>query len=171
MASSNELEEIFYKQGFSTSYADILHLCDLENTTICLPELGFCQTGIQIADNDFCNENLTGRGTSNRTDIMYIQHFDLVTPTGNIKADSDSISERLKVYATCLKEVKPYKTIKKGEKTTQEKPISNISESFAKQWKHESICALIRMVGILNHQSKKCHLLMDSMQVLVYLLL
>ena len=41
-----ELVEIFYKQGFSISYTDILHLrgwwafCDLENASICLPELG-----------------------------------------------------------------------------------------------------------------------------------
>ena len=44
---------------------------------------------------------------------MYIQHSDLVTPTGNIKEDSDNISEKLKVHATLLKEEERYKTVKK----------------------------------------------------------
>ena len=76
---------------------------------------------------------------------MYIQHVDWVTPTENINLDSDNISERLKVHATRLKEVEPYKTVKRGEATLQEKPISNISESVAKQRKRGIIHALARM--------------------------
>ena len=74
---------------------------------------------------------------------MYIQHVDWVTPTENINLDSDNISERLKVHATRLKEVEPYKTVKRGEATLQEKPISNIS--VAKQQKRGIIHALARM--------------------------
>ena len=66
---------------------------------------------------------------------MYIQHSDLVTPTEKINLNSDNISERLKVHATRLKEVEPYTTVKRSEPTMQEKPISNISESVAKQQK------------------------------------
>ena len=76
---------------------------------------------------------------------MYIQHFDLVTPTENINLDSDHISESLKVHAIWLKEAELYKTVKKGEPTMQEKPIPNISESVAKQWKRGIIHALPRM--------------------------
>ena len=76
---------------------------------------------------------------------MYIQHVDWVTPTENINLDSDNISERLKVHATRLKEVEPYKTVKRGEATLQENPISNISESVAKQQKRGIIHALARM--------------------------
>ena len=57
----------------------------------------------------------------------------------------------------------------------QEKPISNISErSVAKQRKRGIIHTIARMTQdarVLDHQSKKCHLLMDSMQVSVNLLL
>ena len=54
---------------------------------------------------------------------MYIQYSDLVTPTENINIDSDNISEGLRVYATQLKEVEPYKTVIRGEPIIQEKPI------------------------------------------------
>ena len=74
---------MFYKQGFSLSYADILHLqdwwalCHLENASICPPELSIGKPGIQIVDNnDFGNDTLTGVGTLHRTNIMYIQHVD-----------------------------------------------------------------------------------------------
>ena len=147
-----ELVEIFYKYGFSISYADILHLrdwwalCDLENASICPPEQGIGKPGIQIVDNDdFRNGTLTGAGTSYRTNIMYIQHSDLVTPTENINLDSDHISESLKVHAIRLKEVELYKTVKRGEPTMQEKPIPNISESVAKQRKRGIIHTLARM--------------------------
>ena len=57
----------------------------------------------------------------------------------------------------------------------QEKPISNISErSVAKQRKRGIIHTIARMTQdarVLDHQSKKCYLLMDSMQVSVNLLL
>ena len=76
---------------------------------------------------------------------MYIQHSDLVTPTEKINLNSDNISERLKVHATRLKEVEPYTTVKRGEPTMQEKPISNISESVAKQQKRRIIHTLARM--------------------------
>ena len=106
---SKELVEIFCKQGFSISYADIFNLrdwwklCDLENASISLPGLGTCKPGIQIVDNDDVrNDTLTGAGTSHRTKIMYIQHPDLVTPTENINLDSNNISERLKLHATRL---------------------------------------------------------------------
>ena len=127
---SKELVEIFYKQGFGISYADVLHvrdwwaLCDLENASICPPELGIGKLGIQIVQND-----------DFRTNIMYIQLSNLITPTENINLHSDNISERLKVHATRLKEVEPYKTVKRVEPTMQGKPISNISESVAKQRK------------------------------------
>ena len=106
---SKELLEIFCKQGFGISYADILHLrdwwklCDLENASICLPGLGTCKPGIQIVDNnDIRNDTLTGAGTSHRNKIIYIQHSHLVTPTENISLDSNNISERLKLHATRL---------------------------------------------------------------------
>ena len=106
---SKELVEIFCKQGFGISYADILHLrdwwklCDLENASICLPGLGTCKPGIQIVDNDgIRNDTLTGAGTSHHTKIMYIQHSHLVTPTENISLDSNNISERLRLHATRL---------------------------------------------------------------------
>ena len=109
IARSKELVEIFCKQGFGISYAEILHLrdwwkvCDLENASICLPGLGTCKPGIQIVDNDdIRNDTLTGAGTSHRTKIMYIQHSHLVTPTENISLDSNNISERLKLHATRL---------------------------------------------------------------------
>ena len=76
---------------------------------------------------------------------MYIYHLDLVTPTGNINLDSDNISERLKVHATRLKEVEPYKTVKRDEPTLQEKPISKISESVAKQLEREIFHTLVRL--------------------------
>ena len=83
---SKELVEIFYKQGFGIIYANILHLrdwwilCDIENSSICPPELGIGKPGIQIVDNDdIWNDNLTGAGTSHRTNMMYIQHSNLVT--------------------------------------------------------------------------------------------
>ena len=121
--------------GFDISYADILHLrdwwvlCDLENTSICRPELGIAKPGIQIVDNDdVCNYTFTGAGTSHCTNIMYIQHSDLVTPTENVNVDSDNISERFRVHATRLKEVELYKTVKRGEPTMQDEPISNTSE-------------------------------------------
>ena len=148
---SKELVEIFYKQGFGISYADILHLrdwwalCDLDNASIFPPELGIGKPRIQIVDNDeFRNDTLTGAGTSQRN-IMYTQHSDLVTPLEKINLNSDNISERLKVHATRLKEVKPYTTVKRGEPTMQEKPISNISESVAKQQKRRIIHTLARM--------------------------
>ena len=56
----------------------------------------------------------------------------------------------------------------------QEKSISNISESVAKQRKRGIIHTLTRMTqmaSVVDHQSTKCHLLADSMQVLVNLLL
>ena len=91
---NKELKEVFNKQGFGISYADIFHLgdlwalCDLENASICPPELGISKPVIKIVDNDkFCNDTLTGAGTSHRTNIIYIQHSDLVTPTENINAD------------------------------------------------------------------------------------
>ena len=106
--------------GFDISYADILHLrdwwvlCDLENASICPPEPGTGKPGIQIVDNnDFRNYTLTGAGTSHRTNIMYIQHSDLVTTTENINVDSDNISERFRVHATRMKEVELYKNSKK----------------------------------------------------------
>ena len=55
---SKELVEIFYKQRFGISYADILHLpdwwalCDLENTSMCLPALNIGKPGSQIIDSD-----------------------------------------------------------------------------------------------------------------------
>ena len=64
---------------------------------------------------------------------MYIQHSDLVKTAKDINLDSDNISERLKVHATRLKEVEPYKIGKRGEPIRQEKTISNISEIVAKQ--------------------------------------
>ena len=83
---SKELVEIFYKQAFGIIYANILHLrdwwilCDIENSSICPPELGIGKPGIQIVDNDdIWNDNLTGAGTSHRTNMMYIQHSNLVT--------------------------------------------------------------------------------------------
>ena len=105
---------------------------------------------------------------------MYIQHLYLVTPTENITVDSYNVSERLKVQATQLNEREPYKTVKRGEPTMQENPISNINESVTKQWKHGIIHALGRMMqdaSILKHQSKMCHLLMDTTQFLVNFLL
>ena len=72
---------------------------------------------------------------------MFIQHFHLVTLTENINLDLDNISERLKGR----KEVEPYKTVKRGEPTIQEKPISNISGSVAKQHKRGIIHTLARM--------------------------
>ena len=74
---------------------------------------------------------------------MYIYHLDLVTPTGNINLDSDNISERLKVHATRLKEVEPYKTVKRDEPTLQEKPISKIS--VAKQLERGIFHTLVRL--------------------------
>ena len=134
-----ELVEIIYKQGFDISYDDILQLwewcalCDLENGSVCVPELDISKPGIQIVDNDdICNDTLTGAVTSHRSNIMYNQLSNLVTPTGNINVYSNNISERLKVHATQLKEVEPYKTVKRGEPIIQEKPIFNISESVAK---------------------------------------
>ena len=56
----------------------------------------------------------------------------------------------------------------------QEKPTSNISESVAKQRERGIIHTLARMTqmaSVVDHQSKKCHLLADSMQVLVNFLL
>ena len=102
---------------------------------------------------------------------MYIQHSNFVTSTENINVESHNISERLKVYATRLKKVEPYKTVKRGEPTM---PTSNISESVSKQLKRgiiHTLARMTRMANVLDHQSKKCHLLMDSMQVLVNLLL
>ena len=111
-------------------------LCYLENVSICLPELGIGKPGIQLVDNDDSrNDALTGAGTSHLSNIMYIQHSNLAPPTENMNVDSDNISERLKVPAKRLREVEPYKTVKRGEPTMQEKPISNISESVAKQTK------------------------------------
>ena len=98
-----------------------------------MPELDISKPGIQIVDNDdICNDTLTGAVTSHRSNIMYNQLSNLVTPTGNINVYSNNISERLKVHATQLKEVEPYKTVKRGEPIIQEKPIFNISESVAK---------------------------------------
>ena len=76
---------------------------------------------------------------------MYIYYSDLVVSTENINADSDNISERFKVHVTWLKEVEPCKTVKRGEPTMQEKPISNVSESVAKQQKRGIIHTLARM--------------------------
>ena len=82
---------------------------------------------------------------------MYIQHSDLVTPTENINLDSDNFSERLKFHATRLKEVEPYKTVKRGEPTMQEKPISNISENVVQQQKRGIIHTLARMTQDGKH--------------------
>ena len=58
--------------------------------------MGIGKPGIQIAGIDnFRNDTLTGAGTSHCTNIMYMQHSGLVTPTGNVNVDSDNISERL----------------------------------------------------------------------------
>ena len=74
----------------------ISRLCDLENASICPTVLGIGKPGIQIAGIDnFRNDTLTEAGTSHRTDIMYMQHSGLVTPTGNVNVDSDNISESL----------------------------------------------------------------------------
>ena len=144
--------------GFDISYADILHLrdwwvlCDLENASICRPELGIAKPGIQIADNDDVrNYTFTGAGTSHRTNIMYSQHSNLVTPTENINVDSDNISERFRVHATRLKEVELYKTVKRGEPTMQDEPISNTSESVVKQRKCGIIRTLARMTQDGEH--------------------
>ena len=68
----------------------------LENASICPSEIGNGKSGIQIVDNnDFRNDTLTGAGTSHCTNMMYMQHSGLVTPTGNVNVDSDNISERL----------------------------------------------------------------------------
>ena len=108
--------------------------------------MGIGKLGIQIVDNNnFRNDTLTGAGTLHLTNIMYIQHSHLVTLTENINLDLDNISERLKVHASRLKEVEPYKTVKRGEPTIQEKPISNISGSVAKQHKRGIIHTLARM--------------------------
>ena len=76
---------------------------------------------------------------------MYIQHSNLATPTENINADSD-IFGRLKAHATRLKEVESFKIVERWEPTMQEKPISNICESIAKQQKHGIIHTLPRMM-------------------------
>ena len=73
---------------------------------------------------------------------MYIQHSNFVTSTENINVESDNISERLKVHATRLKKVEPYKTVKRGEPTM---PTSNISESVSKQLKRGIIHTLARI--------------------------
>ena len=52
---------------------------------------------------------------------------------------------RVKVPATLLKEAGPCNTVKRGESTTQKKPISNISENVAKQRKRGVIHTLTRM--------------------------
>ena len=53
---SKELVEVFYKQRFGISYAhyvrDLWVLSDLENASICSPELNIGKPRIQIADND-----------------------------------------------------------------------------------------------------------------------
>ena len=78
---------------------------------------------IQIVDNDdFCNDTLTGGGISHLTNVMYIQHTDIVTSTEDIDIDLGNVSERLKVHATRLKNVDPYKTIKRGEPATEGNP-------------------------------------------------
>ena len=109
ITKSKELVQIYHKQGFGVSYDDILYLrdwwalCDLEIASICPPELGNDNPGIQIVDNDdFRNDILTGGGTSHLTNVMYIQHTYIVTSNENIEVDSKDISERLKVHATRL---------------------------------------------------------------------
>ena len=65
--------------------------------------MGIGKPDIQIVSNDgFCNDTLIGAVTSQYTNIMYIQHSDLVTATGNINVDSDNNSERLQVHTTRL---------------------------------------------------------------------
>ena len=96
---------------------------------------------------------------------MYIQHSDLVKTTKGIYLDSDNISERLKVHATRLKEAEPYKIGKRGQPIMQEKTVSNISKTVAKQRKR----------GMTQDDEcprpSKCHLSMDSMLVLINFLL
>ena len=52
---SKELAEVFYKQRFGISYAhyarDLWVLSDLENASVCSPELNIGKPRIQIADN------------------------------------------------------------------------------------------------------------------------
>ena len=110
---SKQLAEIFNKQGFAISYADYTRdwwaLSDLENASTSPPEMGNGKLGIQIVDNDsFCNDALTGTGTSQRSN--------LVTPTENVNVDSDSIFEKIKVHATRLRTVQSSK--KKGTNYT-----------------------------------------------------
>ena len=85
--------------------------------------------------------------------------------TKGINLDPDNISERLKVHATRLKEVEPHKTVKRGEPIMQKKKISNMTEIVAKQRKRG-----MTQDGERPRQSN-CHLLMDSMDVLINFLL
>ena len=95
-------------------------LSDLEDASICPTEPAIGKPGIQIVDNNyFRNETLTGAGTSHPINIMYNQHSDLVAPTENINVDSDNIFQRLKVHATRLREVEPYKTVETSEPTME----------------------------------------------------
>ena len=144
---------VYNKQGFGISYNDILYLrdwwalCDLEIASICPPELSNDLPSIQIVDNDdYRNDTLTGGGTSLLTNVMYIQHPDIVTSTEDIDIDLGNVSERLKVHVTRLKNVDPYKTIKRGEPATEENPIlPTFSESVHKQRKRGIIHTLSRI--------------------------
>ena len=91
---------VYNKQGFGISYNYILYLrdwwalCDLDIASICQPELSNDLPSIQIVDNDdFCNDTLTGGGISHLTNVMYIQHTDIVTSTEDIDIDLGNVSE------------------------------------------------------------------------------
>ena len=109
---------------------------DLEQCSVCSDEINEREPSISIIDNDdFSNDKLTGGGTADRCNWMFLQRLKYCNSRSQeIEAslddvpmriqDAEFVSQLLSEKASEMQTVIPYKTTKRGEPPIHSEPTT-----------------------------------------------
>ena len=139
LAKSREVVDVMHSDGLGISYNDVLMLRDfwvvndLKRSLNCPFELAEGKPAIAIVDNDdFKSDTLTGSGQPHRTNVMFVQPESLDTELSSDDNDGNrpvfsaklasSLSASLKELGREMQNIKPYKTVKRGEPPIRKQP-------------------------------------------------